>query len=788
MSKYAFLRTVVVTCSLLPCAAPLFGQATFATATSATTAATVGVTELTGQINLTVVSGTTVAAPLSIQYSAQITNRSALEIQIYGTGGLLAIGPHPIIDAASNSLRINVPAGGSTGSQIRILGVRVAVAGLEDDRVTANITSLTADGNAILVGQNRLTVIDRFLAPFEVDLSSSIKLEIINGVPTNPSTAFLIKETYPYGFTDSLGYYGQTVVTRFRIRPFPSIPKGVRLTFGSIAASTSTLAFFTTPSGQPETVPRLDGSTDVLYEFKSALDSPIVTESFRVFVNVDVTEDAGSGTITFQATLEPIGIAVPDQTYPSTDIPRYLELTLPDEADLITGTVHLAFPFRASADATYTGIAITNPLPYRVKATLTAYDTRGLVITGPEITNPVSLILPRSGQYAKLATEIFGAGFNADTPGTVRLVANTSVLAGFYLQGRDSGPGLDGATAEVNPKHIFLLPVVFRENPSPATILEFFNPGAVSAQATLDLVDSTGATVASSSQTLLPGGAAFRDLRELFPGIDPVAVSGGYVAGKSNEPLVVRETFGNSLDFSVLPERAPIQRRRFYAAHFASGGGYQTELNFINRDTAIAASMTITALDGSGTAFPVPGNPAKLTIGPKAQSIRTVADLFPNLGSDLQTGYISVDVDPIGTGYFTSIPPLGGSVRFSAASGYGSSALPIELSPSTDLVYSHVAQALGYYTGVALLNTNASAASITIEVYREDGTSTGSLSTFLQPGQKISKLLHELVPASLGQLGGYIRIRSNLPITSFSLFGTDDGLSLSAIPPQNVAQ
>jgi hypothetical protein len=56
----------------------------------------------------------------------------------------------------------------------------------------------------------------------------------------------------------------------------------------------------------------------------------------------------------------------------------------------------------------------------------------------------------------------------------------------------------------------------------------------------------------------------------------------------------------------------------------------------------------------------------------------------------------------------------------------------------------------------------------------------------LLPGEKIAKILHELVPAAAGQSGGYIRIVSDQPVLSFSLFSGNNGLSMSAIPPQNI--
>ena len=50
----------------LVCAAPVFGQAVFTVGIDSKTGADNGATELTGTIRLTVLSGTTVAAPMAV--------------------------------------------------------------------------------------------------------------------------------------------------------------------------------------------------------------------------------------------------------------------------------------------------------------------------------------------------------------------------------------------------------------------------------------------------------------------------------------------------------------------------------------------------------------------------------------------------------------------------------------------------------------------------------------------------------------------------------------------------
>ncbi len=784
-----FIGVSVVVLLLGWVASPGFAQATFSVGSVNVTATDIGATELAGAITLTIISGTSVEAPFVIKYSAQITNNSANEIFVQGTGALSAIPWAPTLDRTKNSIMIIVPAGGVAGNKIEIAGVRVALAGQNYTSVTAAITSPSATGNAIAVGQAAPTVIGNILEPFSVDLSVVPPLKWQNGQATIASTYFYVKEKYLTAFNDNIAVYGQTVPTEIRITPFPSIPAGVKLTFSAIATSIESAATLNTLSKAPETVPRADGSTDVIYAYSGNRLSSTTLESFPIQVQVTVDPDSrASGTVTFQAALVPIGIAVPDDEFPSTDIPRYTERLVPDESDLLLGLTRLAFPFRIKSDGTYTGIAVTNPQNYRVDVTLTAYDSQGNVIAGTGIANPVNLTLPRRGQLAKVATQIFGTGFNTATSGTILVEGKTPLLEGFYLVGDEGGGSrLDGSTADISPFEISTLPAVLHQGPSTYNFLEIYNPGTSAANVLLRLYDINGLEISSATlPAIKPGGSLSRDVTQIFSNLDISAFSGGYINCRSNVAVVARETFGNSLDSNVLTAQSGLQRRSIPIAHFAQGGGYVTELNLVNGSNTVDAEITLTAIDSGGTPLASPGNPAQITIKPSAQMIRSMQDLFPGLSSSLTTGSLQMDVKQSSSGPFVTVPPVLGSIRFSSADGYSSASLPIILPALSDFVYSQVAQAQGYYTGIALLNTNTTMTSVTLDVYKADGTWVGVSTITLLPGQKVSRLLYEFIPTTLGQVGGYIHVQASQPIMSFALFGTDNGKSLSAIPPQPV--
>ncbi len=765
-------------------AVPGYAQATFSAAATPTTAADIGVAELTGGIQLTVISGTVAAGSFMIQYSAPITNNTASEIIVTGNGLLGGVSLTQL-DRANNTVTINVPAssGPAIGSQILLVGVRVALASSDSSVVTATITGT---GNALVAGQNRLTVIGSIQEPFSVTLGDA--LAWTNGTVTNPATSVQIQENYAGALTSSIGLYGETVASQLRITPFPSIPLGVTVTFPATVTSLEDGATFTTASGTYETVPRKDGSTQVIYYYSGVPASSGKKESFRFSVTAVVASPATSGKLLFQVALLPIGIAVPNDEYPSTDIPRYSERIVPDETLLGFGSSELAFPFQSQASGTYTGIAITNPIDARVNVTLTAYDASGNLITGSDITNPDTITMPRMGQIAMVASEIFGKNYNANRSGTIRATAKTTLMPGFYLEGSISGQGLDGTTANVSQMQTWVLPNVYHAGPSPFTLLQLFNPTNGNATATLNLYDSSGNLAATASLPFPAGGTIIRDLRNIFTTVNLDALAGGYVRGTSDAGLVISEDFGNALDTNILQAQSPIQRQSFNIAHFVSGGGYTTEITIVDLDAAVSSNITLTMFDNSGNPIPVAGNPVNLIVPPDGQLIKTVGQLFPSLGTSFTTGYIRIELKPFFVGPFGSIAPIAGSVRFSAADGSSSATLPLYLPVSSNFVYSQVAQNLGYYTGIAIFNPNATMTSLNLDVFTKDGSLVGSYATALRPGQKISSLLYQMIPASLGQIGGYVHVQSDQPVVSFSLFGTDDGKALSAIPPQDISQ
>jgi hypothetical protein len=142
-------------------------------------------------------------------------------------------------------------------------------------------------------------------------------------------------------------------------------------------------------------------------------------------------------------------------------------------------------------------------------------------------------------------------------------------------------------------------------------------------------------------------------------------------------------------------------------------------------------------------------------------------------------GSIAVSASPgsklIGNVVFGNGNPVAEPVDFAAA-------LPLRGKGETNFVFSQVAQAHGFYTGVAFLAP--AGAELQIEVFRTDGTVVGRHSAVLDPGERLVSILEHLIPATAEQVGGYVKVSSSNPVIAFELFGAQDGEFLSAVPPQ----
>ena len=447
----------------------------------------------------------------------------------------------------------------------------------------------------------------------------------------------------------------------------------------------------------------------------------------------------------------------------------------------ISGAVEGFFPTLLEAER-YMGIAFTNTTDFEVSIELKAFDSHGDLITGSDILNPATLRLPPRGQTWASVGDVFGAGILSADLGRISYRSNRAALATLFLIGDEKNMLLDGGTAGQAPLKTFVFPSISREGEEPFTTIHLFNPSAESnLEVELTLYDLAGTVLGSRRVALLPQGAIVQDVTALF-GMDPAMFSGGYVRGTAEgDGVVALETFGTEQSLNLLAAQPlSLSERSYWIPHFAVGGGFDTELTLINTDSSRSATLRIMALDDQGNARL---NPVQVSLGPLEQGIFNLSTLF-RISSDQQiVGSLRVDLEEV---VDSSLEPasVNGSLRLKSSDGRLSASLPLLLPRDADAFYAHIAQDLGFFTGVAVLNPHGNPVEVTVEAFDQVGDHLGENTFTLPGGGRRAKLLLELIPATAGQVGGYFRVRGAREILSFALFGDLASESISIIPSQ----
>jgi len=389
-------RTVLIAALMfLGLTAAAFAQATYSVGSiPVTTVIKTGLTEKSGDITFSQISGTSVTGTISISYGVPITVNAASIFIVAPTGsGYASATPATgfpagtfvstvtvnSVNNTSGILVLNVP-GTVVAGTFTVSGVRVAIAGTTLSSLDANISTT---GNAIVAGQTLVRVITSIadgIASVNSSTSGSV-IGKINGITPNTAPSPLnpvikIKEGFLNAFNDINP--STTFGTGLKIALSANPPKGITVTF-PLSFTTDGLggptfvAFNSDPTlGALTTAPAIDSSStdlNVYYKLTSTTDptkaetatvSPTLTASNTNAPYAPFTES-------FSVSLWPNGTAFSSSGSVITTqalIPRYQELFVgPNTLFIITSsTTTLLVPFAQTVTAAgyNTGFAIAN--------------------------------------------------------------------------------------------------------------------------------------------------------------------------------------------------------------------------------------------------------------------------------------------------------------------------------------------------------------------------------------------------------------------------------------------
>lgn len=432
------------------------------------------------------------------------------------------------------------------------------------------------------------------------------------------------------------------------------------------------------------------------------------------------------------------------------------------------------FPIMGSTSNLFTGLAMVNTASASAEVKMSVYNSDGE--RSAAATEPIAnTVLGPGQQFPRLAPELFKFN-NGVRDGWIQAYASRSSVTGFELLGNDDI--LDGiAVPSISYAGVVISGV--EKDKDLQTEIHLVNPTPFGNNVTLELWTAAGAMSGTRTVALGP--------RSKFSGLVGTVFSQQIGSGTFNGYIIVRATQAVSvaalnkspLALAALPGQrlrsGVAQPSQLYSAQLASGPALYTRIDLVN-PTRLDANLVLKAVGETGADL---ASPVAITLKAGQQYIKTAAEIFGFQLSETKVGSVVVE---------SSITGILGDVTFgdSLTSPNFKASLPLDNEPSTQAIYSHVANGGGFYTGLAGFNPNPNAAAVTIKVYKTDGTLTGTGRLNLPAKGRFSKLLPELVPVSAGQLGGYFVVESNQPISSFALFGTSSFSALSAIPAQHV--
>jgi predicted outer membrane repeat protein len=417
-----------------------------------------------------------------------------------------------------------------------------------------------------------------------------------------------------------------------------------------------------------------------------------------------------------------------------------------------------------ATDRATTGLAVVNPADHDALVAYTLYGNKGTRLAATLKT------ISAGSQNAYLASELFPG---VTDPGWISLTSTTAGLQGFWLGG-DFVTFADGAAGAPEAATL-IFPLI-----GPQTEIDIANVGEARNDLTLQFLRSDGSVFSTASRSVAASEAFRAQVSALFP--QSAAPTDGYLRVAGNPSGKISGTsvlvdYGASPSWAVAngidPDVVLVEGYFSQAVSGVGGGGvWTTQLTLVNlSDNPNTATISFQ---------PTTGNPISVvqSLGPHASKRTALPDLTGTTG--YREGWIKV----AGTAALT------GSLVYADTVEGGLTVVPVELVPSTALLFSHLAEGAPWHTGIGLLNPSESPATVEVFAMASDGSLIGGPDTapaarFTMPaGTKLARLITEWIPQTADHNGGFIFVRTtnNVPLFGTEVFFTR-GLSVLANIP-----
>ena len=412
------------------------------------------------------------------------------------------------------------------------------------------------------------------------------------------------------------------------------------------------------------------------------------------------------------------------------------------------------------------GFAIVNPNSSSATVTYKLYSATGTTVaTGTQT-------VPSGGQLAKSGDQIFttlGSG------GWVQATSTTTGLQGFWLNYAGDISYIDGAEAAATALDQ-VIPLI-----AGTTELNIANPGATSNSVTIRLLGEAGTELGTAVTASIPASGVYKsDVATAFPAA--TMASARYIRVTGSIPAAATALVRGylvSTDTAVVNgvDRSGTNTQMNFphvVSGIGGGGNYTTEVGVTNL-SATAQTVTISFTPEAGGAAtsvtrPIPANGALRA---------TAQSLFSFNQAEFKNGWIRV----------SGTSPIGGFVAYADSVAGGVAVVSVQETPRTQMVFAHIADLNPFYTGIAVLNTNATAASVSVSAMTPAGALIGNGTFTVAAGAKTAKLLLEVVPQTQTRTsdGGFLFISSNVALYGIELFFNRNLSGISNVAAGSIA-
>ncbi|HEY2379835.1 MAG TPA: hypothetical protein VGK48_01515 [Terriglobia bacterium] len=731
-------------------------QATFGVAGSTSVLNSLGYTELLGPVTFFVQSGTTQSGTIEF-FIPNIAFTDISGVALVGTGGLAAATLSAVIPSAGDVI-IGIPAGAGAGSTVTLSGLRISAVGAAFTTLNA---AISASGNLIVAGQNSVPVVRGIASGVSITNNGGSTLLIANNTIVSTPGTYVVGETFLGAFSSTVGVLGQTNKTQI-VFQVTGLPDGISLTFPSPIGSDSGTGANVIIGGGPLTITNQSTSNQVIYEYNAAAPSQAILDQFSIMPMVGITGTVGSGSALVQASLGPIGAAVPNTQFPSTAIPRYMASFTPPAPTVPTAPVivsNLFFPVPSAVNADVLTIANTDSGTAAITAVARAEDGTLANIAS----NQVTLNLTGQQTNSLALTDIFGSGASAAGIAAVELTSSNHLVANSIAT---IGSTQFGIASPLDSSKTFL-PFDSRTS-ADVPMLTMENPTGSDVSAQVVLLSLLGAQLATANPTVKSHGALRQSFTSLFPGTSlPLSGTISIVASGAVRTVLLNNPNSQPEETTSL---APVASATTFP-YFVFGAGYDTVVTMVNStSSATPASVSLTAYTLAGSALS--SKPVILTLAPGQRQDFEFNALFGTSSSagSVTEGYFTVSSQSTTNTLFGVAPAVYGLVRF--LTGALATGVPLVANPGTQFYMTPTGETTNTYTGIAVVNATAAAVTVTLTLTSTTGTALGTTSFTLAANNGTVQLLRQFIPLSLPHDNGNLQISATGAVGVLGFRGT----------------